>query len=70
MFESTAVQPDRLQLISDGGCNTKDSNNIKMLAIREATTKTLVDKLVQPIQVVDYSYSSRGKTNLYHFHLV
>ena len=46
MFESAAAQVDRLQLISDGGCNTKVSNNIKVLAIREATTKTLVDKLV------------------------
>ena len=52
MFESAAAV-DGLQLISDGECNTKVSNNIKVLAIREATTKTLVgDKLMQLIQVV------------------
>ena len=67
MFESAAVQAVRLQLISDGECNTKVASNIKILAIREATTKTLVDKLMQLIQVVDYPYSSRGKANLYHF---
>jgi len=50
MFESAAAQVDRLQLISDGGSNTKVSNNIKIIAICEATTKTLVDKLVQLIQ--------------------
>ena len=68
MFESAAVQVDRLQLISDGGFNTKVFNNIKILAIREATTKTLVDKLMQLIQVIITIYPEHFV--LSHFHLV
>ena len=40
------------QLIKDGARNTKVSDISKILTIHEATTKTLIDKLMQLIQVI------------------